>query len=185
VDAQAWHHQMIHRISAGTALELWPLVEDHARQAMEHHPFMDAPDLLHTILQGQAQLFIMTAEKAFIGFAAMEVLQYPSCRVANVLAAGGVRGCLSVFVKDLYPELEAWAREQDADTFAVHGRPGWMRVSKAIEGSKSRTYGVAWRRLDHERWRQSESDNAGQRTVGRRPAVPSGRHGAGWTTRKQ
>jgi hypothetical protein len=164
---------MIHRICANSAIELWPLVEEHAAAAMEHHPFMDARDLLETILQGQAQLFIVTADKAFVGFAAMEVLQYPSCRVANVLAAGGVRGCLSVFVKDLSPELEAWAREHDADTFAVHGRPGWLRISKAFEGSKRLTIGVAWRRLNHERRRKSESDDSGLGTVVRGPTLSS------------
>jgi hypothetical protein len=152
---------MIHRITSGTAVELWPLVQEHAAAAMEHHPFMDAADLLDQITTGHAQLFIVTAERAFVGFATMEVLQYPRCRVANVLAAGGNRGFLSVAVKDLFPMLEAWAREQGADTFAVHGRPGWLRVSKAIEGSNRRTYGVAWRRLDHERRRQPKSDDAG------------------------
>lgn len=164
---------MIHRISSDTVIELWPLIEEHAIAAMEHHPFMDAPDLLTQIISGHAQLFIATHERAFIGFAAMEMLQYPSCRVANVLAAGGNRGFLSVSVKDLYPELEGWAREQGADIFAVHGRPGWLRVSRAFEGSHRRKYGVAWRRLDHERRRQPKQDDASFGTVVRGTTLSS------------
>lgn len=170
---------MIHRISSDTVIELWPLVEDHAAAAMEHHPFMDAPDLLEQILGGHAQLFIATHDRAFIGFAAMEVLQYPRFKVANVLAAGGHKGFLGVCVKDLFPELEAWAREQGADTFAVHGRPGWLRVSRAFEGTHRRTYGVAWRRLDHERRRQSQSDDTSLGTVERGAALSSRVHGDG------
>lgn len=175
---------MIHRITSGTVVELWPLVEDHATAAMEHHPFMDANDLLDQLLSGHAQLFVVTADRAFIGFAAMEVLVYPRCKVANVLAAGGNKGFLSVAVKDLSPVLEAWAREQGADTFAVHGRPGWLRVSKAFAGSQRRLYGVAWRRLDHERRGQSKSDDAGKRAVERRAAVSARRHVPGGSGRQ-
>lgn len=175
---------MIHRITSGSAIELWPLVEEHARAAMEHHPFMDAADLLDQIMSGHAQLFIVTAKTgaegpAFIGFAAMEVLVYPRCKVANVLAAGGNRGFLSVARKDLFPALEDWSREHGADTFAVHGRPGWLRVSKTIDGSNRRLYGVAWRRLNHERRRESESDDTSQRALERGTAVSTRKHGYG------
>jgi hypothetical protein len=153
---------MIHRIATELVPDIWPLVYEHAVKSMVFHPFMDAEDLLTVILHGQAQLFVVTHEGAFLGFAVGEVLQYPRCRVANVLAAGGHRGFLSVSVKDLFPALEDWAREHNADTFAVHGRPGWMRISKSIApGSKRLMVGVTWRRLGYERRRRIGSDNAG------------------------
>ena len=164
---------MIHQIGTDTVPELWPLVIDHAVKAMAYHPFMDESDLLSTILHGHAQLFIVTQEGAFLGFAACEVLQYPRCRVANVLAAGGRRGFLSVIVNQLFPEMENWAREHGADTFAVHGRPGWLRVSKSFAGSKQLMTGIAWRPIGYERRRTERASDAGERAVGRRAALPA------------
>lgn len=164
---------MIHQIGTQTVPDLWPLVLEHAEKAMKLHPFMDAQDLLTAILAGHAQLFVATQDGAFLGFAVCEVLQYPRCRVANVLAAGGHRGFLSVIVNQMFPEMENWAREHGADTFAVHGRPGWLRVSRSIAGAKQQMIGVAWRPIGYERRRTERSDDAGKRAVGGRAAVPA------------
>jgi hypothetical protein len=163
---------MIHRIGTETVPDIWPLVIDLAREAMKVHPFMDETDLLTTILAGHAQLFVVTKDKAFLGFAAVEVLQYPRCRVANVLAAGGHRGFLSVSVQQLMPEMESWAQEHGADIFAVHGRPGWLKVSKVFAGSRQQIIGIAWRPLGYERRRTERATDAGERAVGGRATLP-------------
>lgn len=152
---------MIHRIQTSAVPDLWPLVHEHAIAAMKWHPFMDENDLLQVILAGQGQLFIVTKNKDFLGFAACEVIQYPSRRVANVLAAGGRLGFLGVSVKELFPALEGWAREHDADIFAVQGRPGWLRIADRISGTRCMRVGVAWRPLAYERRRRIGTDNSG------------------------
>jgi hypothetical protein len=164
---------MIHQIQTDMVPDIWPLVYDHAVEAMQFHPFMDHDDLLNNILHGHAQLFIVTRDGAFLGFAAVEVIQYPRCRVANVLAAGGHRGFLSVSVRDLFPEMEVWAREHHADIFAVQGRPGWLRISQAFAGAKRQMIGIAWRPIEYER-RRIGSNDASVGAVGRGATLPSG-----------
>jgi hypothetical protein len=165
---------VIHRIKTSDVPDLWELVKPHADKAMEWHPFLNSDDVFGILLDGHAQLFVVTKDKAFLGFAVMEVIQYPRRNVANVLAAGGHRGFLSVSVKDLFPVLEDWAREQGADTFAVQGRPGWLRVAESFKGSERLKTGIAWRRLGYERRRFAQSDDAGIGTVERGAAVSSG-----------
>ncbi len=144
---------MIHKAPTHLVPELWPLIEPYAVNAMEVHPFMDAEDLLGSILHGQAQLFVAT-DKEVLGFAAMEVLNYPSRRIANVLAAGGRRGFLGVLVRDMYPLLEKWAIEQGADRFCVMGRPGWLKYARE-HGAECLHVIVAQKRLGNVGWRHS------------------------------
>lgn len=162
---------MIHRIATNDVPDIWELVRPHAKAACKYHPFIDEDDLLTILLAGHARLFVMTKDGAFLGFAAMEVIQYPRRNVANVVAAGGHNGFLSASVQELFPVLEDWAREQGADTFAVQGRPGWLRISKAIEGSTRLQLGIAWRRLGYERRRFPQQDDSGIRTVERGSTV--------------
>jgi hypothetical protein len=125
---------------------------------MQHHPFMDQNDLFSNILNGYARVFIATDKAGVLGFAAVEVLTYPSRKVANVLAAGGKRGFISVLVHELLEELEKWAREQGADTFAVMGRPGWLKFAKS-HGAQSLTVVTSWKRLGDE-WRRRPTQQA-------------------------
>lgn len=145
---------MIHKIQTHLIPELWPLVEEHAVKAMRHHPFMDAADLLLTLLAGQAQLFIVTQDRELLGFAVTEVLNFPRRKVANVLAAGGRRGFLSVLPTSLLEQLEKWAIEQGADTFAVMGRPGWLKYAKQHDGAYSQVVFVSQKRLGNGGWRR-------------------------------
>lgn len=145
---------MIHLTPTNLVPELWPLIEKHAIKAMEHHPFMDANDLLGSILYGHAALFVVTDGPTVLGFAAMEVLSYPSRRVANVLAAGGRKGFLSVLTHELLDRMEKWAIEHDADTFAVMGRPGWLKFAKR-RGAQSLQVTTSWKRLGNGGWRNS------------------------------
>lgn len=145
---------MIHKIQTHLIPELWPLIEEHAKKAMRYHPFMDAPDLLVTLLNGFGQLFIVTESKELLGFAAVEVLNFPSRKVANVLAAGGRRGFLGVLTQDLLSQMEKWATEQGADTFAVMGRPGWLKYAKRHQGAHSLAVYISQKRLGNVGWRR-------------------------------
>lgn len=108
---------------------------------------MEAEDVFLSLMAGKAALFLAVEDGQILGFAVMEVITYPRRKVANVLAAAGHRGFLSVAVHELYLELEKWAIEQDADTFAVMGRPGWLKYAKQHEGAQSLSIVTSWKRL--------------------------------------
>lgn len=170
----AWHRKdLIHSVPTALVNDLWPAVEPHVSRACEHHPFMSAADVLEVILWGAARLFVVTKQGGVMGFAVMEVVQYPNRKVANVLCCGGEEGFLSVAVHDLLPRLKEWGAEQDADTFALTGRPGWMRALRN-EGFEAATHTTLWADLDVERRRQQRhtaaDDSSG--AVGTVSAVP-------------
>lgn len=164
---------MIYRVPLHFVSQMWPSILAYVQRAMEHHPFMEAQDVLDLLLGGSVQLFIASEEKKVTGFAAIEVINYPRRKVANVLAAGGEHGFLSVVVREVLPELISWAKEQGADTFALTGRPGWVRALKA-KGFLSAAHVTMWADLNVEgrRWRrQSTAANGNLGAVEERSAI--------------
>lgn len=155
---------LIHSVPNHLVPDLWPAVEPHVTRALKHHPFMTAGDVYESILWGALRLFVATKPGGILGFACMEVVQYPSRMVANVLCAGGEHGFLSVAIHDLLPVLKAWGVEQGADTFALTGRPGWVRVLRDFEVSSHVTL---WADLDEQGRRQQQKPNSddGLRTL--------------------
>jgi hypothetical protein len=165
---------MIRPVPTDLVPEIWPAIEKHVEAACEHHPFMDALDVARCILKGNARLFVCFENGKVQGFAAMEVVQYPCRKVANVLAAGGERGFLSVAIHELLPILKQWGREQGADTFAITGRPGWLKALQN-ESGESALQVLWWARLGDERQgrqlQESDADH-GLRTVEGSTALP-------------
>jgi len=146
---------VIHKAPTQLIPELWPLIQEHAKAAMRWHPFMDEEDVLVQLLHGHGQLFVATDAEGVLGFAVVEVICYPSRRVANVLAAGGRKGFLGTLVRDVYPLMEKWAIEQGADFFCVMGRPGWLKYARQHEGVNSLQITVSQKRLGNVGWRNS------------------------------
>lgn len=147
---------IIHRVPTRLVTDLWPAVEPFARAALQVHPFLEAQDLLAILLRGGAHLFVCEQDGRVIGFGALEVIQYPRRRVANVLAAGGEVGLLSATRDSFLDITRQWAREQGADALEVTGRPGWARVLRRQGGSSLSL--VKWHQElgDGQRWRQSD-----------------------------
>lgn len=157
---------MIHQVPNRLLFDIWPAIEPHASRAMEYHPFMTAADVLEVLKWGAAQLFVATNAGGVMGFAVMEMVQYPSRKVANVLACGGDEGFLSVAVHNLLPVLKAWGAEQGADTFALSGRPGWVRALRNA-GFQSVPHVTMWADLHVEGRRIIEQPaDADVRTLG-------------------
>lgn len=165
---------MIHRVPATLTDDFWPLLSDRITEAIAYHEFMDAADVRFLLLNGACQLFIATQGAAIMGFAVMEVIHYPSRKVANVFLSGGDKGFLPVAVNTLLPELQQWADEQDADDFAILGaRPGWVRALRS-KGFSSATHVTLWTDCNVERRRQRRQHttaNDDQRAVERGTAV--------------
>jgi hypothetical protein len=162
---------VIHKVSPSLVADLWPAIQGFAQRACKRHPFLHSDDILAGLLFGRSQLFIATKAGSVFGFAAVEVLEYSHRSVANVVASGGDFGFLSVLVQDMLPEMEQWAAEQGADTFAIHHfRPGWKRIAKGLEGSCTSPLAVTWRRL-HGGRQQRRNYQADQPAVGRGAAL--------------
>lgn len=151
---------MIYSVPTQFVADLWPSIEKHLDRALEHHPFLEAQDVYDLLHEGLLRLFIATADQKVTGFALMEVVNYPRRKVANVLAAAGEHGFLSVLVQEVLPELQKWAKEQGADTFALTGRPGWVRALRG-KGFEDAAYVTMWANLDEQgrrRRRNCETD---------------------------
>jgi hypothetical protein len=165
---------VIHQVPAQLVPDLWSAFEHHVDAACTHHPFIDAEDIEDILLAGNGQLFIHVDGSKVTGFAVMEVIQYPRRKVASVLAAGGDKGFLSAAIHELLPELKKWGAQQGADTFAISGRPGWLRALRNHE-FQSVTHVTLWATLDDldiRRRREQESDSDDRlRTVEGGPAL--------------
>jgi hypothetical protein len=151
--------------------EIWHAIEHHVEAACKYHPFCDARDIARTIMKGHARLFVSFEGGRVQGFAAMEVVEYPSRKVANVLAAGGERGFLSVAIHELLPILKQWGREQGADTFSITGRPGWLKALRD-EGGEAVDLVTWWTGLGGVERREEHNADHGVRTVERSEALP-------------
>lgn len=164
---------LIHSVPTKLVPDLWSGIEEYVKAACEYHPFMESSDVMEVLLWGAARLFIATGDSGILGFAAMEVVQYPSKRVASVFLAGGARGFLNVAIDDLLPVLKRWGDDQDVDAFSIIGRPGWVKALKA-KGFESQTHVTLWQDFDVERRRQQRHTASDQHvgTVGGGATLP-------------
>lgn len=164
---------MIHAAPSSLVADLWPAIEKHVAAALDFHPFLGPADLHLILLNGGCQLFIVTGEGRKVqGFAIMEMVQYPSRRVANCLAAGGEDGFLGTAIHELLPVLKQWGAEHGADAFALTGRPGWFKALRD-EGGHAEKLVTWWTRLGDVQGRRQQSDaDHGRGTVERGTALP-------------
>lgn len=134
---------MIKEVPPALAKDIWPAIKGKLAEALEVHPFLSLDDLLFLILNHRACLIVDFDDKVRCA-AVMEVVQYPSLKVANVVALGGETGYLSTGLNSLLDYCEQWAKERNCDYFAMIGRPGWSnfipsrggKVLKQVQGYK-------------------------------------------------
>jgi hypothetical protein len=86
-----------------------------------HGGYLTLEDLIDLARERRVQIWANDS-----AIAATEILAYPRKRVVNaIVAAGDVRGVLA-----LEPQIEAFARSENADAMVTHGRPGWGRIGQ-------------------------------------------------------
>jgi hypothetical protein len=112
------------------ALELWPALVPFINRAARYHPFLDQAGLRSLVARGFATIFVAVKGDAVVGFTAIEVVQYPGRRVANVIFAGGAYGFLETLVTELKGKMAAWGRAQGATAMSLTGRPGWLKLAR-------------------------------------------------------
>lgn len=165
----------IHLVPTHLVPDLWDAIEPHVESACKDLPFLSSQDIEGLLYAGRCQLFIHVADAKVTGFAVMDVIYFPSRKVANVLAAGGDKGFLSAAILELLPELKKWGAQQGADTFAISGRPGWLRVLRD-HGFQSITHVTLWADLDgfdiRRRIEQHADTDHGESAVVSGTAVP-------------
>jgi hypothetical protein len=153
--------------------DIWEEIEADVSRACEHHPFLDSKDVRRLIEVGHATLFIATKGGQIMGFCALEVVQYPSRTVCNVLGIGGKRGFLAM-VDELIPMVLDFGKSQGATVIALSGRPGWLRALRHT-GGRSQRFITMWADID-EQWRRINQDN--HDSMGSSAAVPAGLDGS-------
>lgn len=139
----------IYRVPLTYLVDIWPAIEADVKRACEYHPFMDSDGILTMLEHELLSLFISTGQGGIVGFGCLEVVQYPRCRVANILAAGGRRGFLQVAVEELLPHMIDYGKSQGCTKIALSGRPGWLRALRRLEG-RSERYVTWWADIDEQ-----------------------------------
>jgi len=112
------------------ALELWSALVPFIDRAARYHPFLDQAGLRELVVRGFATIFVAVEGDTVMGFAAIEVVQYPSRRVANVIFAGGAYGFLETLVTELKGKMAEWGRLHGATAMSLTGRPGWLKLAR-------------------------------------------------------
>lgn len=162
----------IYRVPVEHLHGIWPAIERYVEETCTYHPFMKAPDVLTLLEQGLLSLFVAVDRHGVMGFGALEVVQYPSRKVANILGAGGKRGFSAVAIDELLPVMIEHGKTLGATVVAYSGRPGWLRKLRHLGGESKRF--ITWWADIHEqgrRWRRvNEADNHA-RAVEASPAI--------------
>jgi hypothetical protein len=160
---------VIYHVPAHLIEDIWPAIEGHVSRACVYHPFMGASDVRTLLDNGLAELFIATDPKGVMGFGVLEVVEYPRCRVANILGAGGKHGFLAVSINELLPFMIAHGKTRGATVVTLSGRPGWLRALRHL-GGRSQRFITWWADID-EQGRRTVAD-IHERTVEASATVP-------------
>ncbi len=134
---------MIAVVPAKLVSEVWDHFSPMLKKSLEVHPFLSIEDLRGLVAQGYADLIIDTnGSQAMV----MEVVTYPSKRVANVIAMGGKK-VMGQLLHNLIDFGETWAQRHDCDYFAMIGRPGWINFVTSRNGHSLKQI-QAWKKLE-------------------------------------
>ena len=126
--------------------EFWDLAEPYIRRVLKYHPFIrDTTDVLSLLMDEHATLVIYTEGGQVTGAAVMEIHEYPSERVGNILALSGRPGFLKR-IREAEAALQRWSRDKGCDSMSMLGRPGWAKTVGAL-GYSQRPALTAWKTL--------------------------------------
>jgi len=99
--------------------------------------------LFRDYLSGNKVLWIVLDGEELLSVAMTNIrtVEATGKKIASVMDLAGKDR--NVFSDELNQTLEAWAKENGADTFAIEGRPGWDRIAKKYGYTP---YAVQWRK---------------------------------------
>ena len=134
---------MIRVVPLSLLPEIWPHFAPMLKRALDVHPFLSIRDLYRLVAQGHADLIADTqGNQALV----MEVITYPSYRVANVVAMGGVKA-MGQPLHALIDFSELWAQRHDCEYLMMIGRPGWINFVAERDGHSLKQV-QAWKKLE-------------------------------------
>lgn len=118
----------IYEVPTQLVEELWPAASPLLARALKFHPYVDVAGLLKIILARRATLIVCVRDAEIVGAVVMEEVQYPSERVANVIAIAGKFGTYRAYKYAVADYLEAWSRARGCHKIGSVGRPGWRKA---------------------------------------------------------
>lgn len=96
--------------------------------ACRAHPLASLDKVFTALLSGMADLMLCLDDGEIVGAMVLEVQEYPDGqRVCNLWLLGMKPGTFRGFMELLDEALDTWSRENDCDTIAMLGRPGWQK----------------------------------------------------------
>lgn len=94
---------------------------------------LDISQLRMLCARGDAFIMVCMAEGQIIGALALEIVQYPNFRAANVISAGG-RG---IYNAKYWEMLRAWLKDMGVSKVQGNCRPSVARLLKRMEGFRT------------------------------------------------
>lgn len=112
----------------------WHKVEGFLSDALDHSEGeLDVNQLRLLAARGDCDLFAIFHDGALAGCFAVEAIQYPNYRVANVIAAGGKMICNAEF----WAEFSIWLKGLGFSKVQCYCRPSVARMINRIEGFRT------------------------------------------------
>ncbi|MGB1215597.1 MAG: hypothetical protein ACPG4X_19660 [Pikeienuella sp.] len=100
--------------------------------------------LIDDAITGRKALWlVLDSDEAFVSLAMTQIrtVEATGKKIATAMDLAGRDH--REFIDDLIKVLEQWAKDNDADLFALEGRPGW---SKSVKGHGYKPFAVMWRK---------------------------------------
>jgi len=95
---------------------------EYAERALKHQDTHALEDVARAIVDNHAQLWRGKHSEIVT-----EIKVYPTIQVCRIWLAGGD---MDELVKEMLPDVEAWAKERGCARMEICGRKGWKRVLK-------------------------------------------------------
>jgi hypothetical protein len=132
-----------HEVPPELVDDLWPIVAPWIDEALDHQLWLSVDDVRVLCLTGRAQLVVLEDAGKIHAAGVVEVQEYPSVRVGNVVAMGGTRGQSLRYLDACIDWFGAFCARRGCGSMMVMGRAGWARLFQR-RGWRTRRGTVAW-----------------------------------------
>lgn len=119
----------IERLNAQFLDTQWPYVAEYLGDGLlSCEGEIDLSQLRMMCANGLADIFVVFSNGDIIGALAVETIQYPNFRAANIISAGGK----GMYNRDFWPLFKDWLKALGYSKVQGYCRPGVARLLKRI-----------------------------------------------------
>lgn len=112
----------------------WPKVSGYLKEGLLcSEGELDVDQLRLLCSQGRAEVFVALRSGEIIGACAVETIQYPNFKAANVISAGG-RG---VYNPSFWAEFKGWLKSMGYSKVQGYCPPAVARLIRRIDGFRT------------------------------------------------